>query len=493
MRAILSMKAATLMFNVAVGVSLTAILAALGAFVYLGTFTRYISDDYCEAIRVSRTSPVNAVIQRYIAGQWRAADRFSNLLFVGVSESFGPSNVPIAAVTMILVWISALIWMVYGFQKIAGLQWSFILTYFLAALLAFFCILQAPNLFQTLYWRSGMATHFAPLVFLTLLTGFILHYVRHSRGGTPAIWVWVPVFVAAFMIGGFSEPPTAMMIVAFGLILLGLLLWEHGKSRQPALILSAATLAGALVALAIMFFSPANRLHSAVTSSPNLPTVLVRTVRFTFEFMLDSLKVLPFPTLISVMLPGLLLFCLHIQKEHPPVGATQRRYLWILLVVAPVIVFILIAASFAPSAYGQSYPEARARFLGRVLMTAGLMVDGAVLGVLAAQLSVLSSWRSWVFLLASLGILVFAFYPMRAAWITVTVDASRYRKWTTAWDARNAQILAEKAQGRENLVVRKIPGFEYLKEFDVRAKNRINRCAATFYGVRSIMTVRAGP
>ncbi len=493
MRAILSTKAATLMFNVAVGVSLAATLASLGAFIYLGTFTRYISDDFCEAIRVNSSSPVNAVIERYLGGQWRAADRFSNLLFVGASESLGPNNVPIAAAGMILLWVAALIWIVYGIQKIAALEWSFLLTSFLAALLAFFTILQAPNLFQTFYWRSGMATHFAPVVFLCLLAGYILQYVCHSKGGPPKIWITMLVFLVAFMIGGFSEPPTALMIVALGLIVAGLSLFGRGTSRRPALILTIATLAGAVAAMAVMFFSPANALHSEVVTSPNLLTVLERTLRFTWQFMLDTLKVLPLPTLISILVPGLLLFSLHIRHESPPLNASQRHNLWILFTIVPVVLFILVAASFAPSAYGQSYPEARARILGRLLMTAALMVEGGLLGVLAAQLSLWPSWRIWALPLATIGILLFAIYPIRAAWITVTVDASKYREWTTAWDARNAQILAAKAQGQKDLVVPHISGFEYLKEFDVRARNRINRCAAAFYGVHSIKTVRAGP
>jgi len=493
MPAILSKNVETLLFRVVIGVSLIATLIALGAFLYLGTFTRYISDDYCEAIRVNRTSPVTAVIERYIGGQWRAADRFSNLLFVGLSETLGPSNVPIAAVSMILLWIFSLIWSLYGVQKLASLQWSFVLTSFLAALLAFFTILQAPDLFQTLYWRSGMATHFAPLVFQFLLAGFVLYYIRHSHGGSPTIWVTVLVFLAAFMIGGFSEPPTAMMILALGFILAGLWLWGRGSSRRPALILSAATLVGALLAMAVMFFSPANTLHSEVASSPNFPAVVVRTVRYTFEFMADTLHILPLPSLISALLPAPVLFCQHCGQYSLPLNATQRRHLLILLVLIPLILFVLVAASFAPSAYGQSYPEARARFLGRLLMTAALMLEGGILGVLAAQSRGVPDWRSWIFPFACLGIFIFALYPIRAAWITVTVDSVKYRTWTNAWDARNAQILTEKSQGSRDLVVQHISGFEYLKEFDVRAKNRINRCAATFYGVRSIRTVRAGP
>src|SRR5829696_6861898 len=55
------------------------------------------------------------------------------------------------------------------------------------------------------------------------------------------------------------------------------------------------------------------------------------------------------------------------------------------MVVIFLIAYLLIAATFAPSVYGQSYPVARARFAGRVLMTSALMINGALLGILAAN------------------------------------------------------------------------------------------------------------
>ena len=51
------------------------------------------------------------------------------------------------------------------------------------------------------------------------------------------------------------------------------------------------------------------------------------------------------------------------------------------MIAASILAYILIAVSFAPSVYGQAFPAERARFLGRLLMTAALMFEGGGLGI----------------------------------------------------------------------------------------------------------------
>jgi hypothetical protein len=160
-----------------------ALLAALGVFAYLGSFSRYRADDYCDTASV-RAAGLGAVIERYSLGQWRAADRYSNMLFVWFSESLGPRNLPFILAAMILLWVAALVWMAHELRRLASIQWPAWLDFFLPALLAFLAILQAPNRFQTLYWRSGMATHFAPLVLMCLLAAFVLRQVRTSKSAS---------------------------------------------------------------------------------------------------------------------------------------------------------------------------------------------------------------------------------------------------------------------------------------------------------------------
>ena len=161
------------------------------------------------------------------------SDRFSNLLFVALSEFLFPHNVEILPVIMIFLWTAALTWLVYEARRMIRWQWHFFLDFFLAASLAFFAILQAPNRFQTIYWRSAMATHFAPLVYLTAFAALLLMLIRRNESRYPAVWIGFLCLIIAFFGGGFSEPPDAVLIVASALALgCGLGLGERTTSAS---------------------------------------------------------------------------------------------------------------------------------------------------------------------------------------------------------------------------------------------------------------------
>jgi len=139
-----------ILFRVALGLGAVSMTVALGMFAYLGTFTRYLADDYCESAAVNSGPILQTVLHQYET----VSDRFSNLLFVALSEFLFPHNVEVLPVIMIYLWTAALTWLVYEARQIIRWQWHFSLDFFLAASLAFFAILQAPNRFQTFYWRS---------------------------------------------------------------------------------------------------------------------------------------------------------------------------------------------------------------------------------------------------------------------------------------------------------------------------------------------------
>ena len=43
-------------------------------------------------------------------------------------------------------------------QNLLHLEWKRGLTFYLAALIAYFSLVQAPDLYETLYWRAGMTS-----------------------------------------------------------------------------------------------------------------------------------------------------------------------------------------------------------------------------------------------------------------------------------------------------------------------------------------------
>ena len=468
----------SVLFRVVLGFGAVSMTVALGLFAYLGTFTRYLADDYCDTVTVNSGPILQVVIHWYET----ASDRFSNLLFVALSEFLFPRNVEILPVIVIFFWTAALTWLVYETRRMIKWQWHFFLDFFLAASLAFFAILQAPNRFQTFYWRSGMATHFAPILYLTAFAAFLLMAARRNQDRYPSIGIGCLCLILSFLGGGFSEPPDAVLIVISALALAAAWVWVKGQLRRPAVMLLSWTLAGGLLALLVMALSPGNLLGRSQAHRPDFIALVYHTFLYAALFVRDAFLTFPVPTFFSLVIPFFLFYGIFATTSS--LSPTSLRMLWIIMIAIPILAYVLIAASFAPSVYGQAFPAERARFLGCLLMTMALMLEGACFGILLAQWKM--HWSSTATTLAMILLALSAFYPPHAAWAAVQSRQPFYSLWSAVWDYRQAQIIAAKSKGEKDVVSSRMYSIEGVGELDASPNSWINACAASFYGVHSI-------
>jgi hypothetical protein len=242
---------------------------------------------------------------------------------------------------------------------------------------------------------------------------------------------------------------------------------------------------GALTALIIMALAPANMLRTQ-TATPGVMELIARVVSYPLDFIADTLRAYPLPTLASVIVPALL-FYVKYSYGSQNLSKEARTWLGILMIVVLLLTYLFIAAGFAPSAYGQSYPVPRARFIGRVLTTAALMMEGALLGMLVSQLKI-NLFQSTIFQgVTVLVLFVLIFYPLRTAG-RLAGEIPSYRGRAAAWDSREAEIKAMKADGQTDLVVRFLSK-ERLQDLGDHQGFRLNRCAAALYGVNTIVAV----
>jgi hypothetical protein len=355
---------------------------------------------------------------------------------------------------------------------------------FLGVALAFFSILEAPNRFQTFYWRSSMATHFVPLVFLNFLLAFIFSKTQSNKETSPSVWAVIGLFFASFIIGGFSEPPVTVMVVGSSLSLVYIWFFVKNKMRNTLLSLTAAVFAGAVSALIVMAVSPA-----ALNLGRNTPSFIewvYRTTQYTYLFMIDAFKTLPLPSLLSFVFSAILFFVIYRGNENSnTINARVNRNIALAL---PFILILLIAAGFSTSAYGQSYPVARARFFAHYLITITLVFEGALFGMWLSQVK----WRffsSANFEYISIFILlILAVYPLRAG-MQVVQEIPDYRRRAEKWDKREDQINTLIAQGQTDLVIPQLDGVDGVKELDTFPSHWVNLCAAKFYEVNSISAI----
>jgi hypothetical protein len=91
-----------------------------------------------------------------------------------------------------------------------------------------------------------------------------------------------------------------------------------------------------------------------------------------------------------------------------------------------------------------------------------------------------------MFRLLASGLLILTFlYPVRAA-IRISGLAPRYRTEASAWDARDRQIRQAVAAGATDLVVVQLDTPPGVQEYKGNEFFWVNRCAAEYYGLRSL-------
>jgi hypothetical protein len=463
-----------------IGVIATAVPLAL--YGYLGTFSRYGSDDYCISAFYLQSNLVNAMIERYMV----STSRYTNIIFTGLADKFlGWYNVAILPVLMLTLFVLGLYLLLKEIVEMLQLSWSRWMMFFLSLLVVYFSVAQAPNLYETLYWRAGMTSHFAPLVFIPFLATFLLRQIHRAQDRSASLWTQAACFLTPLVIGGLSEPPTALMITMLLLAVVAAWWGSDVRYRRAILSLLIWSLLGALTALIIMALAPANALRTQ-TATPGLMELIGRISNYPLYFIIDTLRTYPVPTVTSLILPALL-FYVKYNYVSPVLSKPARNWLGILMIAVLLLTYLFIAAGFAPSAYGQSYPVPRARFIGRVLMTAALMIEGALLGTLVSQVKI-DLLQSTIFQgFTVLMLFILMFYPLRTAG-RLAGEIPVYRERAVAWDAREAEIKAMKADGQTDLVVRFLSK-ERLQDLGDHEGFRLNRCAAALYGVNTIVAV----
>jgi hypothetical protein len=260
-------------------------------------------------------------------------------------------------------------------------------------------------------------------------------------------------------------------------------MWMFGdpQFRRSNLSILFSALAGSLLALAVLALAPANAIRLG-KAPPGLFELIFKTFQYPSFFIMDTFQSFPLPTLVSVALPGVLFLGLNSSRSDSKINPRQ---IIIFMVIVLLLAYLFIAASFAPSVYGQSYPIPRARFAARVIWTCALMMEGALIGLWIANMNKgffqRVSWqRLTIFVL-----LLLSLYPVRTVLRNAT-DIPAYQSRALAWDLRDAKIRALKADGVHDIVIPFL-STEVIQDLGDHTGFRLNRCASMIYGVDSIL------
>jgi hypothetical protein len=458
-----------------------AILLPLIIYAYMGIFSRYQADDYCLAW--------NGTARTFLRAQtiWFRTDssRYAATFIITLSDKLGRWTVQALPAFVLTLWLTGSFWLIHRIQKKLNLAFPLITSFFLSELLLYFVILLAPNLYQIFYWRSGLVIYLLPIVMLTYLVIFLLSLVSKTNNWR---YLAAPLVILLFLFnGGFSETIATIQIGMLGLAIFLLIIFRIFVNRKWAIFLLSCALIGSLLAITIMFFSPATRMRQGlIGAAPGLIDLVRMSLSNAFVFLYITLGDKAFQLVVlmlATMLAGYAWYSIQMKESTLKVTNLVSA-----LFITPIITYLLVVCVCAPFAYGEStYPEARVLLNATVFMVVMVMVEGLIMGISLGLLHQRSREGIPIGLKAGtlLLLMMVSLFPLYSTRKVIN-EIPTYRQRAEAWDSRDAQIRLQAEQGQKNINVTGFDSFAGLLEISPTPSNWVNGCAALYYGVRTI-------
>lgn len=475
----------------------------LAAHAYAGTGSRYLGDDYCAGWVFRDYGLIGGQIWYYKT--WNAVP--TALLLMALTAPGGAQLAPALPALALASWLVAGTWCVRQISSWSRAPWSWPICVWIAEVVMYATLQDAPNVAQTVYQRVSMLSYVCPLIVLTAYAGWLMRAARRleTRWTDLATSTLLAMVLAAF------GPVTAAVMTVATVLALVAALFERGDPRRAALArLMAAGCAGAVIALAIVALGPGNATRQAAfPHPPSLMTVGVWSVLYagfmfcrpfvalifpaieaavpyvmgeTPQWLPNALamKTSPVPLAIAMLIPATVSTAFR-WPEGPP----KRACWWI-----PIAGFVLVCACMAPSAYGTSSPPPpRALLIPQYLITslAACWACAMVRTFAPRLLSALETRRVVAPAIVCCLLIVgpIANLPMIAA------TGSTIRMWARDWDETDRQIRLAQAGGTRDAMVSALDIVAGVGSISPDAQNWVNICAARYYGLRSITGIPA--
>jgi len=439
--------------------------------VYLGSYSRFIADDFCSSAVARSQGIFRGAIYWYSNWNGRFSANFLDSLF----GYLGPAATPFATGLVITAWLVVLAIAVGQIKR--GLLENWII----AAMVLFGLLYVIPQVGQSLYWGQGMRSVVPPLILGTVYVALIAKKSKSTdRAG---LLLLITAGLLTFIAVGFAETYFAVQTAAivFALAIPAVFKIYAPANRRTYFLLLIAGLAGSLAGGLLMFVAPGNKFRqSPFPPPPAVPELLRISMRGLLEFF-ELVVLAPGKWYIWV---GLILsgFIFGLQVFQPREGS-GRRDIWT-LVWLPVVGFVLLLACWVPMAWGTSLTLGYRTFIIPAYVLVCLVTCWAYL---AGQLC-RSAFASFTPVVATAVIILLAFGILaanvsREMWQQRSLFAGYARRW----DEREQIIERAKTQGLTYAVVPGQSNWAALDEVEVDPKNTwLTKCMHDYYGINVI-------
>ena len=448
-------------------------LAALAFHAYLGSLSRFLADDYCEAYIAQHFGLFRSIWYWYLA--WDGAFTGSMIdWLLAIIKSGGIAFVtPVVEIFWVFVTAGAIY--LYLPQELTSLI-KVLTSIAFGALTVFFTLLISPNVPQSLYWWTGMRSYTLPVVFFTFYIYLFQWVMIKWKKGSIFPWSLLS-FSFIFLTGGLSETFTPVLVVFFvGWIAYRLLTKKPTwPDRSFSFILGG--MLGALTSLIVVVASPGNANRQALYQAP--PGIFeILNISIT-AFLTYLSNILMTPEKLAGFL-GIFLASLWFGSFMEPKHKTGSWFPFAVLLAGTAFAI----GCFVPAAWGLSdVPPDRVLSIPSFILVATLLISGFITGnTLSNSITThkLDDIQTGL-LVITLGCIVFS--------ATVNVrnlyfNRRAYTAFARKWDMVNEQIIQVKSIGKEVVHIPIMENWAALEKPNNNPKFWMNVCYSKYYDIK---------
>ncbi len=398
-------------------------------FAYVGTFSRYMADDFCIVNESAHMSILSETLLWYNTWGGRLSQPVALLSALRLGQTF-PA---ISPVLLIAGWLIALAWALFELARWLKLERPLAQGLVFALLLLYATLAGTPQLGQSLYWLSAAYAYTAPLPLIAVLLALTF---RAARTDQTRAWIAILAALIAFVVGSFAEPVVTLELMA--LLLLFAAFRAFARQARAAQVLLAAQIVGALIALVLMLASPGNAIREVkFEASPSvIHTLIMSLVDGLGYLFLFAPRLAPGALIGAVGLAALAAFV----RPSRLSGFAIPRLLLILLLWL-VAHAALSAAFMAPGVHATNAPPP-ARSLIVIQFSAAILYAGVgyLLGLILRQL-LSRRFGGWLPLGVAITSMLLLIAPL-ATLINFNREAQVYAQFAREWDRDDTLLRA---------------------------------------------------
>ncbi|MDO9088083.1 MAG: DUF6056 family protein [Anaerolineaceae bacterium] len=450
---------------------------------YIGSFSRYIADDYCTSGKLATLGFWPA--QSFWYNNWTG--RVSFTFFVSIFELFDSNIIKYLPTIFIFMILISGYFLFYSIIKNFQIINRRILSLLISVGIIFTTFFTLPNIGQNLYWMTGAVTYLFPINFVFFLFGLIILFRKKFpfQHWIANLLVGLFIFFLAFVGSGFSEVLSVLQIVLLCMIILVLSIKQRFLSIKNLWMVA---LIGSIIGLVIMVSAPGNEIRlRQLLPNQGLLIFLYNSFRYFFKYL-----VLWFVKNINIIWPisSLLILMTYFVRKHFYFGKEilfNQVIKFSFMIISGLLILIFVC--FLPSTWVTAQaPETRVLIFPTFLLVFLINFVSIIIGLFFIEIVTINeNHKKTLSLIIGFYILYFLVAVPIFEARQVYLQRPEAVKYAISWEEREFQIKEKILSGETDLIVMMIPiNILGLEDINTNSTHWINICAAEYYGVDSI-------